>query len=222
MSSDRKAPPIRAVVPMKRLDEAKQRLGPAYPPGLRRALVVAMLRDVLAALAGTPGLDGIAVITADPDIARIARDHGASLLADDGSGLNAAVTAAGRRLAAGGDGAMLVVPGDVPAASPGEFGRILAAHRDGHDVVIVPANDRRGTNALLVAPPDGIAFAYGEDSFAAHRDAAQRAGLAPLVLPLPGLGLDCDYPDDVARFARLAADTETRRVLVAHGIAPPP
>jgi len=206
---------------MKALGEAKQRLAPAYPPEFRRALVVAMLRDVLAALAGTPGLDGISVVTADPAVAAIARDHGASLVADAGGGLNLAVATAARRRAADGGGAVLVVPGDVPAASPGEIDQILAAHRDGHDVVIVPANDRRGTNALLVAPPDGFAFAYGEDSFPKHLAAAREAGFAPFTLPLPGLGLDIDHPDDVARFALLPPDTETRRVLAAHGIAAP-
>ena len=52
-----------AVVPVKELDRAKERLAAVLPPERRRALMLAMLEDVLTALAATPGLDGLAVVT---------------------------------------------------------------------------------------------------------------------------------------------------------------
>ena len=208
---------IRAVVPMKALREAKQRLATACPPDLRRALAVAMLRDVLGTLSAAPGLDGIVVASADPDIAAIAAEYGARSEDHGRAGLTATVTAAGGRLAAAGIAAMLVIPGDVPAATPDEIAAILEAHRAGHDFVIVPAHDGRGTNGILVAPPDAVPFAYGEDSFPAHLAAARRSGLSPLVLPLPGLGLDCDHPGDLVRLATLPGADATRRLLAAHG-----
>ncbi len=212
---------IRAVVPMKALGAAKQRLAPACPPDLRRALAVAMLRDVLETLAAAPGLDGIVVASPDPDVAAIAAAYGARFEGDAGGGLTAAVTAAGRRLAMGGTVAMLVVPGDVPATTPDEITAVLGAYRDGHDFVIVPAHDGRGTNGILVAPPDAVPFAYGEDSFAAHLAAARRSGLSPRVLPLPGLGLDVDHPGDLPRLAALPGAAGTRRLLAAHGLLAP-
>lgn len=203
-----------AVVPMKALADAKQRLAPLHPPAMRRALALAMLEDVLAAVAKVAGLDGVMVATPDPDIAAFARRHAARVIDEDaGSGLNAAVTAAGRRLASEGGRAMLVLPGDVPGVRPEEVTAMLAAHRDGADAVIVPAHDGLGTNALLVAPPEAIAFAFGADSFAAHLAAARRAGLSPRVLRLPGIGLDCDTPADLAQFARLPGGGATRRML---------
>lgn len=205
---------IWAVVPMKALAEAKRRLAPAHPPAMRRALAVAMFKDVLAALSAAHGFGGILVATPDPDIAAIARGHGAIPFGNHaGAGLNAAVAAAGRQLARDGQRAMLVLPGDVPAARPEEIDALVAAHRDGHDAVIVPAHDGLGTNALLVAPPDAIDFAYGADSFAAHLAATRQAGLSPLVLRLPGIGLDCDTPEDLVRFAGLPGDGATRRLL---------
>ena len=42
-----------AVVPVKELDRAKERLAPVLPPEQRRALMLAMLEDVLTALAAT-------------------------------------------------------------------------------------------------------------------------------------------------------------------------
>jgi 2-phospho-L-lactate guanylyltransferase len=212
---------------MKALALAKQRLAPDVAPALRRALAVAMLEDVLVALGNTPGIDGVLVATSDPDVAAIARRHGALPTPEDAdAGLNAAVAAAGRRLAREAlgrepPGAMLVLPGDVPGVLPGEIAAIIAAHRDGAAAVVVPAHDGRGTNALLVAPPDAIAFAYGADSFAAHCAAARDAGLAPRVLDLPGLALDCDFPADLARFAARPGDTATHRLLNGGGPAVP-
>ena len=51
-----------AVVPVKELGAAKQRLAGALDAALRRALALAMLEDVLEALAGARGLAGIIVV----------------------------------------------------------------------------------------------------------------------------------------------------------------
>jgi len=61
-----------AVVPVKELDQAKERLAPVLPPERRRALMLAMLEDVLAALAATPGLGGLAIVTVDAAAWRLA------------------------------------------------------------------------------------------------------------------------------------------------------
>ena len=55
-----------AVVPVKETGQAKERLAPLLPPPMRRQLVLAMLEDVMAALAGAAGLAGVSLVTADP------------------------------------------------------------------------------------------------------------------------------------------------------------
>ena len=83
---------IWAIVPVKRLADAKARLAPALNPTLRRRLVLAMLRDVLAALGAVPAITRILVVTPDRRIGRAAERHGAVVVAEpDTSDLNAAV-----------------------------------------------------------------------------------------------------------------------------------
>src|SRR5207245_5682505 len=63
---------IWAVVPVKDTALAKQRLAAAVPAPLRQALMLAMLEDVLAALAETSGLAGRLLVTTDPAATRLA------------------------------------------------------------------------------------------------------------------------------------------------------
>src|SRR5438093_585798 len=73
-------------------------------------------------------------------------------------------------------------------------------------VAIVPDRHGRGTNALLLAPPDAIDTCFGGDSRAAHAAAAREAGAALVELDGP-LTLDLDTPDDL-----LLAETILRPV----------
>ena len=82
-----------AVVPVKLLAEAKQRLSPALGTAARRTLVLAMLSDVLAVLRSLDGLSGIVVVTRDPDITRFAQTNGAEAVSEiSGADLNAAIS----------------------------------------------------------------------------------------------------------------------------------
>ena len=211
-----------AVVPVKALDDAKQRLAASYPPAIRRALAEAMLTDVLTAIHATADdLAGLLVVTADPEAAALAARFGAVIEAGDATGgQTAAVTSAAWRLAREGCVAMLALPGDIPGITAKEIRAMLGAHRGGRDYVIVPAHDRRGSNAILVSPPDAVPFAFGNDSFLPHLAAAQGAGYDPVILALPGIGLDCDHPEDLAQFALRPTDTHTARLLADLGRPP--
>ena len=94
--------------------------------------------------------------------------------------------------------ALLVLPSDLPDVSPAAIGDIVAvlATSPPPIVAIVPDRHGRGTNALLLAPPDVIDFAFGGDSRAAHRHAAD--AVCTRVVELDGpLGLDLDTPEDL-------------------------
>src|ERR1700761_3927389 len=90
---------IWAVVPVKDTTAAKQRLAPAAPPAFRQALALAMLEDVLEALAAAPGLAGRLLVTTDAAAIDLAARYAMQCI-DDGAadGHTGAVTAAGRRL----------------------------------------------------------------------------------------------------------------------------
>jgi 2-phospho-L-lactate guanylyltransferase len=205
---------IWAVVPIKDITAAKQRLAEAAPAEFRRKLALAMAEDVLAALAGAQRLAGIVVVTVDPEAAALARRYGARGW-DDGAldGHTGAVTAAGRRLVAEGAGGMLTVPGDIPAITSQEVDAVIAAHLPAPSFTIVPAHDELGSNAILMSPPDAVPLRFGDDSFFPHLAAAEACGIKPTVLYLPGIAFDIDNPVDLAHFSRLGSQTRAGRLL---------
>ena len=91
--------------------------------------------------------------------------------------------------------------GDLPGVTSDAIGSLIAvaagARVDGRPLVAIVADRHgRGTNALLVSPPDAIGFAFGPGSRAAHRAAADAAGAA-VVEPDGPLALDLDLPEDL-------------------------
>lgn len=205
--------PIWAVVPVKESNGAKQRLSAALSPSLRRDLALAMLEDVIAALAAARGLEGILMVTIDAAARRLAAAYGAEVSGEDAiEGHTAAVMGMARRLAARG-AAMLTLPGDVPLVTAAEIERVITAYRGGSRFTIVPARDERGSNAILSAPADAVPLRFGDDSFFPHLAAARARGVKPLVLPLPGIGLDIDTPEDLAAFLARPSETRARALL---------
>jgi len=209
---------IWAVVPVKETSNAKQRLAAALPQAQRSALALAMLEDVLEALAGARGLAGTIVVTIDPAARELAQRYGAQIFTDHATeGHTAAVMGAARHLAERGD-AMLTIPGDVPLVTSAEIERVIAGHRRGHAFVIVPARDELGSNTILAAPADAVPLRFGDDSYFPHLAAARACGIEPASLPLPGIGLDIDTPEDLAAFLAKPSRTHARALLDRAGV----
>jgi 2-phospho-L-lactate guanylyltransferase len=202
-----------AVVPVKELDAAKGRLSARLGPDQRRALVLAMLEDVLLALGRARAVSRTIVVTREPEIASMATRFGAEVLEDPvlgGDGYTNAVEHAARELQRRHEPAMLSVPGDVPGATSQEISEIV---RSDAPVVLVPSRDERGTNAALVRPPGVFPLRFGEPSFARHMASTERLGLRAEVLRLHGLSLDLDTPADLDEFLRTPTPTRTYRLL---------
>ena len=205
---------IWAVVPVKDTSAAKQRLAPAVPPPLRQALMLAMLEDVLAALAEAPGLAGRLLVTTDLAATRLAARYNAICITEGAhDGHTGAVAVAARRLAADGAAGMLTVPGDIPLVASDEIGRLLAAHRPAPAFTIAPSHDEQGSNAIIVSPPDAVPLRFGDNSFFPHLAAAEARGIVPTIVHLPGIAFDIDNPADLAHLARLASRTRAGRLL---------
>ncbi|MBL6456286.1 2-phospho-L-lactate guanylyltransferase [Belnapia sp. T6] len=214
---------IWAVLPVKELEGAKQRLSPALTPAQRVALMQVMIGEVLAALTAARGLAGVALVTLDPWATDLARRSGARVLNDGArDGHTGSVTAAARRLAAEGASGIITLPGDIPAVTAAEIEAVLAAHSAAPAFTIAPAHDEQGSNAVLLSPPLAVPLRFGEDSYFPHLAAARAAGIAPRIVPLPGIGMDIDHPADLAAFARLpeAAGTRTLAFLREGGLIP--
>ena len=203
---------IIAAVPVKDLENAKQRLVSILTPAERGELACAMLRDVLKALA-TAAPDLVWVVTREPAVAAIARTLGAEPLTEaENRGHTAAVAFAQAEASSRGASVFLTVPGDVPRVTADELTQLVAAAIPGKPV-FVPSRSGHGTNGVALAPPDTMTLRFGEPSFKNHLAAARRLGLTPRVLDLPGLALDIDAPDDLVTLLDQDTSTETGQLL---------
>jgi len=136
-------------------------------------------------------------VTPDARYGALAREFDAALLADDGTGYNAAVRLALASPEARAAGAAVVLPADQARALPGEL-RVALDALAAAEVMLVPSLDG-GTGLLGLRPPDAIAPAYGPGSAIAHREAAERAGRTCVSLELPSLERDVDTVEELLR-----------------------
>ena len=187
-----------AVVPVGTLDGAKSRLGETLDAEERRDLATRLLNRTLGAALATRGLDDVLVVTPDDEVRQLAARAGARPIRQQSQGLNAGLRQAREEVVAAAADALLVVPIDLPLISPEALEAVLAPLDDPSRplVVLVPDRHGRGTNALLVAPPDAIEFGFGGDSRRAHAACAADAGARYVELDGP-LSLDVDTPEDL-------------------------
>ena len=203
-----------AILPVKEMAGAKQRLAPLLSPEERMALMQVMLCDVMAALSAAQGLAGIAMVTLDPWAQALAQKCGARIITEGaGEGHTGAVTAAASVLQAEGVAAILTLPGDIPAMKTAEVEALITAASAAPAFIIAPAHDEQGSNAILMSPPDAVTLRFGEDSYFPHLAVACAAGIAPQILRLPGIAMDIDHPADIARFAAIPEAKATRTLL---------
>jgi len=186
------------LIPVNRLDRAKGRLAGLLDEAERETLALITFEAVLHA-AGP----GAIVLTADEEVARRAGGRARVLkeaLALDG--LNPQLEAAVAALCAEGTAAdrLLILHADLPLASEGAIAT-LAEQSIPNSAVMVESPDG-GTNAMLLRPPGLFPLAYGTASFAAHRNAAEEAGMTVVSNGNRELRLDLDTPEDIVELLR--------------------
>ncbi len=190
------------LIPLKDASEAKSRLASVLPPAARAELVLAMADQVIAAAKAAHGVAGLAVVSASPTIAAFARERGATAIIEAGeTGMAAACSAAIAQLIRDGAQRVLILPADLPFANPAAIAALAAM--PGPGVIMVTDRQGKGTNALLLDPPDAIAPAFGTNSAYAHRAAAAAGGIALTATAEPALQFDIDTAEDLAELAAL-------------------
>lgn len=213
-----------AILPVKRFDLAKSRLGAGVADRLRADLARAMVGDVLSTLAEAGAVERTIVVTGERAVARAAAYLGALVVADSAeAGQSAAVGLGVDAAMKDGFERVLCIPGDCPALDPAEIALLLTAglpraHTEQALVTIVPDRHGSGTNGLVLTPPNAIVPSFGPDSRARHERLAQEAGVAWRVERPASLLLDIDTGEDLAALReRLAGEREraprTRAVL---------
>ena len=191
--------PVVAIIPIGSLEGAKSRLGAVLDAEERLELTLRLARTTIAAAVASARIDETLVVTPDDEVRRLAETLGARPLRQRDGGLNRGVDAGRAEALAAGAAAVLILPIDLPEVSTAAIDSVLATldHEPRRPLVAIVADRHgRGTNALLLAPPDAIDTCFGGDSHAAHARAAVDAGATLVELGGP-LALDLDTPDDL-------------------------
>jgi 2-phospho-L-lactate/phosphoenolpyruvate guanylyltransferase len=203
------------LVPVKNFSDAKQRLSPVLKPAERRELALAMLEDVLSALAACSQPSNVALVTGDPEAIRRAQQLSFPVIDDRSNfGESEAIAMATRICEQRGETEVLVLPTDIPLVTAPEIERIFRMAPPA-GAVIVPSRELRGSNAVLRRPASLFPLKFGDDSFQPHLRAARLTGKPCVVLSAQGIALDVDRPADLA--ALLAAPGNTRAQQLARG-----
>lgn len=196
-----------ALVPVKRFDRGKSRLGDALEPGAREELSRAMfdrvVGEVLAKVVARGDLAGVLVVTDGDEVAARARAHGAEAMISEGvrpgRKLGAIVDEGLADLERRGAKAALVIMGDLPSLEPEDV-LALAALLATHDLALAPDSAGTGTNALAVHLPAPMPTRFcGGESLADHLEDARKLGLRVALCERAGFGFDVDQPGDYER-----------------------
>ncbi len=155
------------ILPIKNLDQAKQRLSSGLSEAERRTLFQTMLEDVLTTLQGVRGKSGILIVSGEAKARELAKRFGADLLDEpENTGQSDAVQRGVERVKALGGRGVVTIPGDAPGLTATEIDELITLNgTDDRALTLSPSHDRRGTNCIVATPPDLIPFHFGHQSF---------------------------------------------------------
>lgn len=205
-------PDVDLVVPVKSLRHAKSRLRgvTGRSDAAHTELVLAMVTDTVLAARAAPGVRGVLVVSADPEVSAALRGRGIEVT---GEGpvpeLNAAYRHGESRVRArrGRGRRVAALQADLPALRPAELG--VALHAAGADRAFCPDRQGSGTTLLIAATGEALDPLFGPGSAGAHRDSGARR----LELDTPSLRCDVDTAEDLACAVDLGLGPHTSALL---------
>jgi 2-phospho-L-lactate guanylyltransferase len=203
--------PWRVVICARRLDVAKSRLRP-LGEAARQGLALAMTRDVLEAVGGTPGVSEVVLVSDDPSLAHLARAVGAVVLRDPGLGLNRAFLH-GMGSGKFGDTWTAMLMADLPCLTSQALQRVLdAAAR--HRSAVVADRGGSGSTLLTTAPGCLARPRFGAGSFDKH----VATGAAQVAADEPRARCDVDTEADLCIALGLGLGAHTAQAVEEFGL----
>ena len=188
-----------ALIPLKHLELAKQRLAPTLSPEQRRQLMLGLARQGIEALQGCRAIERVFILSHDPACQQLAEQYGVEVLdLEEDRCMNSGLQAAVRRLVKQGCKELLIQHGDLPLVSPAVVTAFIKQHREAAcDISLVSCQQKGGTNAMILSQPAPFIFHFGENSFARHQQEAERLGWSVNSVDNRRLALDLDNIDDL-------------------------
>jgi 2-phospho-L-lactate/phosphoenolpyruvate guanylyltransferase len=214
------SPGVHLLVPIKPLHLAKSRLLGAADRGAGRAgahadLVAAVALDTVAAAQRTPGVDGVVVVTSDPELTESFTAEGIEVLPDTpAAGLNAALRHGDEQLrqreTVRRTGALQA---DLPALRVADLAAALDMAGGGR--AFCPDRQGTGTTLLLAESGRPLDPRFGPGSATAHA----RSGAKSLEGPWESLRCDVDTEQDLELATKmgLGPRTSARLALAVRG-----
>jgi 2-phospho-L-lactate/phosphoenolpyruvate guanylyltransferase len=181
-----------ALIAIKERARCKTRLAGVLAPAARLDLVRSMLNAVLQAAGNAQSVHQVIVISPERDTV----PAGIPVLADTGESLNSALVQAHAMVRELGCHEVVVLPADLPMVTSAEIDELVRAGRTGGFAIASDAAGL-GTNALCLVSTLPFHFQFGPDSRRLHWQEAQRLGVSPQLVNLPGLEFDVDSPADL-------------------------
>ena len=203
-----------AVIPVKQISQAKQRLSKILSSEERRDFFSAMLEDVLSMMVKIDFFEKIILATNCPHAISIGGRHGITHFEtgpDDGLNLAAGETV--NHLSENGISDMFLIPADIPLITEEEINSVLKAHPSAPSLTIIPSRDKLGSNCILLSPPSRMPLKFGPDSYFRHLEIAQTNGLKVNPMEFPGFGLDIDEPKDLFELLKAEGNTRSQKYL---------
>lgn len=201
------------VIPVKRLDTAKSRLGAADDPR-RPELALAFARDVIDACRATSSVGAVIVVTDDEDV--VAQTSGVTICPEPTPGsLNEAILEGATRT----DGPLVAIAGDLPCLTPAALEFVLDLASANPRSLLSDAQGT-GTAMLFAMSARELKPQFGVGSRSAH----VQAGYVDLALEsagdiralLAGARRDVDTPADLWDARRIGVGTHTAAILGSH------
>jgi len=205
------------VVPVKRLEVAKTRLGHPYDAH-RRALALAFALDTTAAALASDAVRAVLVVTGDPEAAELLSAAGAGVVDDEpDAGLNPALAHGAELAARAHPGCGLgALSADLPALRSDELSRVLVRATE-HDTSFLRDAEGSGTTLVLSRSVAGFRTEFGHDSARRHIG----AGFAELTGDdVASVRQDVDTTADLDAARLLGVGPHTTQVLAGLPQAP--
>ena len=207
------------LIPIKNLDFANERLSAVLNQKDRTALAYEMLKDVFEAGSQSTLPDKIAVVTLDKNAMLMADKLDFAIINEENQeSESSSVDYALKVCKEMGAESVLVIPGDAPLITAQDIDFVIDKVKDHPHVIMVPAADKLGTNAILRKPPDVITSMFGHDSFRKHKEQADDKNIPYEVYELPNIALDIDEPADIEQLKTLGSHTRAYRELIKLGL----